>query len=71
VRHRLAVILGLALCAVLADARSFPATSEWAADTDQATRDALGVTGTVPCEPAFRRTLQTLDADALDEAADG
>jgi hypothetical protein len=41
------------------------------ADTDQATRDALGVTGTVPCEPAFRRTLQTLDADALDEAADG
>jgi len=69
VRHRLAVILGLALCAVLAGARSFTAIAEWAADTDQATRDALGVTGVVPCESTFRRILQTLDADALDEAA--
>lgn len=39
VRHRLAVILGLALCAVLAGARSFAAIAEWAADADQATRD--------------------------------
>jgi predicted transposase YbfD/YdcC len=69
VRHRLAVILGLAVCAVLAGARSFTAIAEWAADTDQATRDALGVTGVVPCESTFRRTLQHLDADALDEAA--
>jgi hypothetical protein len=69
VRHRLAVILGLAVCAVLAGARSFTAIAEWAADADQATRDALGVTGAVPCESTFRRTLQTLDADALDEAA--
>jgi predicted transposase YbfD/YdcC len=71
VRHRLAAILGLALCAVLAGARSFTAIAEWAADTDQATRDALGVTGVVPCESTFRRTLQALDADALDEAAGG
>src|ERR1700733_3508129 len=69
VRHRLAVILSLALCAVLAGARSFPAIAEWAADADQATRDALGVTGAVPCESTFRRTLQHLDADALDDAA--
>ena len=69
VRHRLAVILGLALCAVLAGARSFTAIAEWAADADQATREALGVAGTVPCESTFRRTLQTLDADALDQAA--
>jgi predicted transposase YbfD/YdcC len=71
VRHRLAVILGLALCAVLAGARSFTAIGEWAADADQATRDALGVTGVVPCESTFRRTLQAMDADALDEAAGG
>ncbi len=32
VRHRLAVILGLALCAVVAEARSFTAIAEWAAD---------------------------------------
>jgi len=69
VRHRLAVILGLAVCAVLTGARSFTAIAEWAADADQGTRDALGITGVVPCEPAFRRTLQHLDADALDEAA--
>lgn len=31
VRHRLAVILGLAVCAVLAGARSFAAIAEWAA----------------------------------------
>jgi hypothetical protein len=57
VRHRLAVILSLAECAVLADARSFTAVAEWAADTDQGTRDALGVTAVVPCESTFRRTL--------------
>jgi predicted transposase YbfD/YdcC len=71
VRHRLAAILGLALCAVLAGARSFTAIAEWAADADQATRDALGITGVVPCESTFRRTLQAMDADALDEAAGG
>src|SRR5580658_9174988 len=69
VRHRLAVILGLALCAVLAGARSFTAIAEWAADADQATREAPGVTGVVPCESTFRRTLQHLDADAIDDAA--
>ena len=69
VRHRLPVILGLAVCAVLAGARSFTAIAEWAADADQGTRDALGVTGAVPCESTFRRTLQHLHADALDEAA--
>jgi predicted transposase YbfD/YdcC len=71
VRHRLAVILSLAVCAVLAGARSFTAIAEWAADADQATREALGITGVVPCESTFRRTLQNLDADVLDEAAGG
>jgi len=49
--------------------RSFTAIAEWAADADRATRDALGVAGVVPCESRFRRTLQSLDADALDDAA--
>src|SRR5215470_16521836 len=69
VRHRLSVILGLAACAVLAGARSFTAIGEWAADADQGTRDALGITGAVPCESTFRQTVQHLDADALDAAA--
>jgi len=37
VRHRLPVILGLAVCAVLAGARSFTAIAESAADADQGT----------------------------------
>ena len=69
VRHRLAAILGLAVCALLAGTRSFTAIAEWAADADQGTRDALGITGVVPCESTFRRALQHLDADALDNAA--
>jgi predicted transposase YbfD/YdcC len=69
VRYRLAVILGLAVCAVLAGARSFTAIAEWAADADVDTLRRLGLTGTVPSESTFRRTLQRLDADAFDELA--
>ena len=69
VRHRLAVILGLAVCAVLAGARSFTAIAEWAADADAETLAKLGVTGAVPSESTFRRTLQRLDADAFDGLA--
>ncbi len=69
VRHRLAVILGLAVCAVLAGARSFTAIAEWAADADAETLARLGVTGAVPSESTFRRTLQRLDADAFDDLA--
>src|SRR5258706_6241741 len=50
VRHRLMVILGLAVCAVVAGARSFTAIAEWAADADQQNLNALGVTGRVPSE---------------------
>jgi predicted transposase YbfD/YdcC len=69
VRYRLAVILGLALCAVVAGARSFTAIAEWAADADEQTRRMLGVTGAVPSESTFRRTLQRLDADGFDDLA--
>jgi len=43
VRHRLAVIVGLALCAMVAGARSFTAIAEWAADADE-----RPCTGSVP-----------------------
>src|SRR6266516_2201142 len=66
VRHRLAAILALAVCAVLAGARSFTAIAEWAKDADEATRAELGITGAVPCESTIRRTLQRLDARAFD-----
>ncbi len=69
VRHRLTGILGLALCAVVAGARSFTAIAEWAADADGQTLRVLGVAGRVPSESTFRRTLQRLDADAFDDLA--
>jgi predicted transposase YbfD/YdcC len=69
VRHRLAVILGLAVCAVLAGARSFTAIAEWAADADEQTLARLGAGRAVPSESTFRRTLQRLDADAFDDLA--
>jgi predicted transposase YbfD/YdcC len=69
VRYRLAVIVGLAACAVLAGARSFTAIAEWAADADQDTLKGLGVAGAVPSESTFRRTLQRLDAEVFDDLA--
>lgn len=63
------MILALAVCAVLAGARSFTAIAEWAADADEATRAGLGITGSVPCESTIRRTLQRLDAGAFDDLA--
>jgi hypothetical protein len=69
IRHRPAVILGLAVRAVLAGARSFTAIAEWAAYADEQTMARLGVTGAVPSESTLRRTLQRLDADAFDGLA--
>jgi hypothetical protein len=63
------VVLALAVCAVLAGARSFTAIAEWAADADEETLARLGVSGPVPSESTFRRTLQYLDADAFDALA--
>ena len=70
-RHPLACILALAAAAVLAGARSLAAIAEWAADTPQAVRAALGArradpgTWVVPAEATFRRTLARVDPVAL------
>ncbi|MQA80035.1 MAG: ISAs1 family transposase [Streptosporangiales bacterium] len=65
IRHGLSTILTVAVCAVLAGARSFAAIAEWAADTDAEVRERIA--GVVPCESTIRRTLQRLDADAFDD----
>jgi predicted transposase YbfD/YdcC len=71
-RHPLVAIIALAAAAVLTGARSFAAIAEWAADTDQAVRAALGtwqdpLTGhrRVPTETTIRRTLARLEPDAV------
>lgn len=71
VRHRVVAVLGLSVCAVMAGARSYVAIAEWAADADAATLAELGVGPVVACESTFRRMLQRLDADALDDLVGG
>jgi hypothetical protein len=71
-RHPLVAILAMAAAAVLTGARSFAAIAEWAADTSQPIRAALGARHDplaggflVPTETTIRRTLGRLDAHAL------
>lgn len=75
VRHRLASLLSVAVCAVLAGARSLAEIGEWAADAPTEVLTALGVrhdpwTGAVcpPDESTVRRVLVGIDGDALDTA---
>jgi predicted transposase YbfD/YdcC len=67
----LVAILAMAAAAVLAGARSIAAIAEWATDTPQLVRAALGARRAapeqfaVPAEATIRRALARLDADAL------
>ena len=66
-RHSLPGILAIAACAVIiAGARSFLAIAEWAAAATPAGLAKLGVTGEVPSESTFRRTINQVDANGLD-----
>jgi predicted transposase YbfD/YdcC len=65
-RFELASILAVALAATLAGARSFTAIGEWAAETPAHLLARLGLSRGAPSEKTIRRTLQRLDADALD-----
>jgi predicted transposase YbfD/YdcC len=74
-RHALVGVLGVAVCAVLAGARSLAAIGEWAADAPGQVLAALGtrrdpLTGAFrpPTEATVRRVLARVDPDALDRA---
>jgi DDE_Tnp_1-associated/Transposase DDE domain len=69
------VVMAVAVCAVLAGARSLAAIGEWASDAPCQVLAALGVrryplTGVwrPPTESTVRRVLARIDADALDRA---
>jgi hypothetical protein len=66
VRHSITTILALAVCVVLAGARSFTAIGEWAANGSAQILVALEVGGCAPCESTIRRTLARLAGDELD-----
>lgn len=59
-------VLGLAVCAVLAGARSYLAIAEWAGDLTPTVRARLGLGRRPPCEATIRRVLQAVDAAELD-----
>jgi hypothetical protein len=68
-------VLGVAVCAVLAGARSLAAIGEWASDAPCQVLAALGVrrdpwsgVWRPPGEATVRRVLARIDADALDAA---
>ena len=68
VRHGLATVLSVAVCAVAAGARSFVAIAKGAADLPAEVATALGISATPPSESAVRRLVQRLDPDRFDTA---
>jgi hypothetical protein len=63
VRHRLTSVLGIALSATLAGARSFATIADWAADAPAGVLALLEVVGAVRSESMIRRVLQRLSGD--------
>jgi hypothetical protein len=74
IRHRQTTVLAVAVCAVLSGARSFLAIADWAQSLPQDLLKRLGcrrrnddsIERIPPSEPTIRRTLESIDADALD-----
>lgn len=66
IRHRLAAILAVAVCAVVSGARSFIAIAEWVTAAPPGLRSRVGIGGEPPSEATIRRTLQQLHGDGLD-----
>ena len=61
-RHRLAVVLVIAVAAVTAGARSLSGIGEWAHDVGADLLDQVHLAGTVPSEATIRRVIEALDA---------
>jgi predicted transposase YbfD/YdcC len=66
VRHGITAVLAVAVCAVLAGARSFAAIGEWATDASEQLLSALGAGASPPSESTIRRCLQRLNGEKLD-----
>ena len=74
-RHSMACILSIAICAILAGARSFIAIGQWSQNTSQATRKRLRCWKHpntkrfgAPSESTIRRVIGSVDAAAVDNA---
>lgn len=77
-RHRKISILAIAICAVLCGARNYAAIAQWATNRTQNQLKRLWCRFNenteryqVPSEPTIRRLLQSIDAEAVDQAIYG
>jgi predicted transposase YbfD/YdcC len=68
IRYPLVPVLAVAVCAMLAGARSYAAIAEWAADAPPRLRARLGLPGPVPDLVTIWRVLTSVDPAALDAA---
>jgi hypothetical protein len=71
VRYRLASLLAVAVCAVLAGASTFAAIADWAADLDPPARRRLGFAGRIPVGSTVWRFLVRVDATLLQAVLTG
>ena len=71
VRHGLVVVLTVAVCAVVAGARSFVAVAEWVADVPDDVAVLLGTDRRCPSESTIRRLLGKVDPDRFDAVIGG
>jgi hypothetical protein len=71
VRYRLASLLAVAVCAVLAGASTFAAIADWAADLYPPARLRLGLAGRIPAASTVWRFLVRLDAAVLQAVLTG
>lgn len=69
VRYPFAAILAVAVCAMLAGARSFVAIGEWVGDLPEQARAGLGLTGRIPGAVTIWRVLVRVDTAALEAVA--
>ncbi len=68
IRHPIASVLALAVMATLCGMRSYEAIAEWAADRRKDLLKELRCwCHRAPSEPTFRRVLQSVDADEIDQ----
>jgi hypothetical protein len=67
-RYPLVPVLAIAVCAMLAGARSYAAIAEWAADAPPRLRAGPGLPGAVPDLVTIWRVLTSVDPAALDRA---
>lgn len=65
VRHRLDVVLALAMAAVVGGAQAVAAIWEFAQDVGTVLLEAVGLPASIPSEPTIRRLIEAVDPEPV------